>query len=201
MIWNCFYAQVNTTLLLYLRQIFTFLLGHLHFFLHFFFAFMENLFKKHPIFCFKIKITIGAPKEIQLLRKRRFKDSATLLASYQKLIHSCPFLNRFFYKWKSSHPWLFTFMAGTVIGMVFLETHIITVWLVPQFCPCILLPNKFVHTKHKLRPASPLARSFQWRHCVCACVCVCMCAWFSLISARLSWSFWLHLCVSVCVTV
>jgi len=32
-----------------LYQIFIFLLGHLHFFLHFFFTFMENLFKKHPI--------------------------------------------------------------------------------------------------------------------------------------------------------
>ena len=34
---------------LYLNQIFIFLLGHLLFFLHFFFTFMENLFKKHPI--------------------------------------------------------------------------------------------------------------------------------------------------------
>ena len=36
-------------MLLYLHQIFIFLLGNLHFFLHFFFSFMENLFKKHPI--------------------------------------------------------------------------------------------------------------------------------------------------------
>ena len=36
-------------MLLCLYQIFIFLLGHLHFFLHIFFAFMENLFKKHPI--------------------------------------------------------------------------------------------------------------------------------------------------------
>jgi len=36
-------------MLLSLHQIFIFLLGHLHFFLHFFFTFMENLFKKHPI--------------------------------------------------------------------------------------------------------------------------------------------------------
>ena len=36
-------------MLLYLCQIFIFLLGHLQFFLHFFFTFMENLFKKHPI--------------------------------------------------------------------------------------------------------------------------------------------------------
>ena len=35
-------------MLLCLYQIFIFLLGHRHFFLHFFFAFMENLFKKHP---------------------------------------------------------------------------------------------------------------------------------------------------------
>ena len=38
-------------MLLSLCQIFIFLLGHLHFFLHFFFSFMENLFKKHPIQC------------------------------------------------------------------------------------------------------------------------------------------------------
>ena len=44
-----FYAKINTTLLLYLYQIFIFLLGHLHFFLHFLFTFVENLFKKHPI--------------------------------------------------------------------------------------------------------------------------------------------------------
>ena len=36
-------------MLLSLYQIFIFLLGHLHSFLHFFFSFMENLFKKHPI--------------------------------------------------------------------------------------------------------------------------------------------------------
>ena len=40
---------MNTTLLLYLHQIFIFLLGHLHFFFHFFCTFMENFFKKHPI--------------------------------------------------------------------------------------------------------------------------------------------------------
>ena len=34
---------------LYLCQIFIFLLDHLHFILHFFFTFMENLFKKHPL--------------------------------------------------------------------------------------------------------------------------------------------------------
>ena len=44
-----FWAKINTTLLLYLYQIFIFLLGRLHFFLHFFFSFMENLLKKHPI--------------------------------------------------------------------------------------------------------------------------------------------------------
>ena len=31
-------------------QVFIFLLGHLHFFVHFFFTFMENLFMVHPIF-------------------------------------------------------------------------------------------------------------------------------------------------------
>ena len=46
---NCFHAKINTIMLLSLYQIFIFLLSHLHFFLHFFFTFMENLFKKHPI--------------------------------------------------------------------------------------------------------------------------------------------------------
>ena len=44
-----FYAKINTTLLLYLYRISISLLGHLHFFLHFFFTFMEKIFKKHPI--------------------------------------------------------------------------------------------------------------------------------------------------------
>ena len=34
---------------MYLYQICIFLLGHLHVFLHFFFLFVESLFKKHPI--------------------------------------------------------------------------------------------------------------------------------------------------------
>ena len=42
-----FSCKNNTTLLLYLYQIFMILL--VHFFLHFFFTFMENLFKKYPI--------------------------------------------------------------------------------------------------------------------------------------------------------
>ena len=46
---NKFYSKINTIMLLYLYQIFIFLLGHLHFFLHFLFMSMENLFKKHPI--------------------------------------------------------------------------------------------------------------------------------------------------------
>ena len=49
MIQKLFFTKINTTLLLYLYLIFICLLGHLHFFLHFFFSFMENLFKKHPI--------------------------------------------------------------------------------------------------------------------------------------------------------
>ena len=36
-------------MLLYLYQIFILLLGHLHFFLPFFFMLLENLIKKHPI--------------------------------------------------------------------------------------------------------------------------------------------------------
>jgi len=36
-------------MLMYLYKIFILLPGHFHFFLHLFFTFMENLFKKHPI--------------------------------------------------------------------------------------------------------------------------------------------------------
>ena len=43
-------------MLLSLYQIFIFLLGHLHFFLHFFFTFMENLFKKPPLFYLGITV-------------------------------------------------------------------------------------------------------------------------------------------------
>ena len=39
---NYFCAKINTTMLLYLYQIFIFLLGHLHFFVDFFFTFMET---------------------------------------------------------------------------------------------------------------------------------------------------------------
>ena len=39
---NYFYAITNTTLRLYFCQIFIFLLGHLHFFVDFFFTFMET---------------------------------------------------------------------------------------------------------------------------------------------------------------
>ena len=44
-----FYSKINATMLLCLYQIPISLLGHLHFFLHLFFTFMENLFDKHPM--------------------------------------------------------------------------------------------------------------------------------------------------------
>ena len=47
-----FFAKRNTILLLYVYQVFIFLQDHLHFFLHFFFTFMEQLFLDDPIsFC------------------------------------------------------------------------------------------------------------------------------------------------------
>ena len=39
-----FFVKRNTILLLYMYQVFIFLQDHLHFFLHFFFTFMEQLF-------------------------------------------------------------------------------------------------------------------------------------------------------------
>ena len=50
-----FFAKRNTILLLYMYQVFIFLQDHLHFFLHFFFTFMEQLFLDDPI------STIGSP--------------------------------------------------------------------------------------------------------------------------------------------
>ena len=44
-----FFAKRNTILLLYVYQVFIFLQDHLHFFLHFFFTFMEQLFLDDPI--------------------------------------------------------------------------------------------------------------------------------------------------------
>ena len=44
-----FFAKINTILLLYVYQVFIFLQDHLHFFLHFFFTFMEQLFLDDPI--------------------------------------------------------------------------------------------------------------------------------------------------------
>ena len=42
-----FFAKRITILLLYMYQVFIFLPGHLHFFMHFFFTFMEHLFMDH----------------------------------------------------------------------------------------------------------------------------------------------------------
>ena len=49
MIQKLFLYKNKQCIVVVLVPIFVFLLGHLHFFLHFFFAFMENLFKKHPL--------------------------------------------------------------------------------------------------------------------------------------------------------
>ena len=49
MIRKFFSAKIKATLLLYFCKFFIFLLDHFHFFLHFFFTFMENHFKIHPI--------------------------------------------------------------------------------------------------------------------------------------------------------
>ena len=45
---NCFVKR-NTIMLLYMYQVFSSLLGHLHFFLLFFFPFIEYFFIDHPI--------------------------------------------------------------------------------------------------------------------------------------------------------
>ena len=44
-----FFAKRNTILLSYMYQVFIFLQDHLHFFLYFFFTFMEQLFLDDPI--------------------------------------------------------------------------------------------------------------------------------------------------------
>ena len=45
-----FFAKRNTILLLYMYQVFISLQDHLHFFLHFFFTFMEQFFLDDPIY-------------------------------------------------------------------------------------------------------------------------------------------------------
>ena len=82
-----FYAKMNTTLLLYLYQIFIFLLGHLHFFLHFIFSFMENLSKKHPIFLSKFSSYLVIIKIVKILHQLghiSYKNHDMKMIFYQK---------------------------------------------------------------------------------------------------------------------
>ena len=44
-----FFGKILTGMLFYMYQVFSSLLGHLHFSLHFFSIFMEQLFLNHPI--------------------------------------------------------------------------------------------------------------------------------------------------------
>ena len=53
-----FFAKRITILLLYMYQVFIFLQDHLHFFLHFFFTFMEQFFLDDPIYTFLCKTII-----------------------------------------------------------------------------------------------------------------------------------------------
>ena len=46
---SIFFKKRNAIMLLYMCQIFSSLLGHLQFFVHFFFTFMEYFFIDHPI--------------------------------------------------------------------------------------------------------------------------------------------------------
>ena len=69
MIWKISLCKKNTTLLSYLYQTFIFLQGHLHFFWHFFFLFMENLFKKHPIYTIKSRGTKPAQRGAVVQKK------------------------------------------------------------------------------------------------------------------------------------
>ena len=50
-------------------QVFIFLLGHLHIFMHFFFTLMENLFMVHPILsqCFSALILLPGSLVLRLL--------------------------------------------------------------------------------------------------------------------------------------
>ena len=44
-----FFGKIFTVMLFHMYQVFSSLLGHLHFSLHFFSTFMEQLFNNHPI--------------------------------------------------------------------------------------------------------------------------------------------------------
>ena len=46
-----FFGKILTVMLFHMYQVFSSLLGHLHFSLHFFSTFMEQLFLNHPISC------------------------------------------------------------------------------------------------------------------------------------------------------
>ena len=56
-IWPCSFAKTNTILVFFMYQVFIFLLSHLHYFVHFLFSFVENLFMDHPI-SFRILFTV-----------------------------------------------------------------------------------------------------------------------------------------------
>ena len=56
-----FFGKMLTVILFYMYQVFSSLIGHLHFSLHFFSTFMEQLFLNHPI-SFQQVIWIGFPE-------------------------------------------------------------------------------------------------------------------------------------------
>ena len=72
-------------MLVYLYQIFIFLLGHFPFFLHFFFVFMENLFKIHPIHA-QVSLSCAILKKRKSRRQRRKEEEKPEVAFYTTLI-------------------------------------------------------------------------------------------------------------------
>ena len=61
-----FFGKIFTVMLFHMYQVFSSLLGHLHFSLHFFSTFMEQLFNNHPI---SIILYLGfLPNAYQVLR-------------------------------------------------------------------------------------------------------------------------------------
>ena len=69
--------------MMYLYQSFIFLLGHLHFFSHFSFMFMENLFKKTPYNIVALKISTETIKMLDFCHFPFFGSDFVLITTSQ----------------------------------------------------------------------------------------------------------------------
>ena len=82
-----------------LNLISIFLLGHLHFFSHFFFTVMENLFKKHPIH--------AALNYLAIAHSRRVASIANLFRKAWEGLQAFHQCVRWFFKFKCLSNWVY----------------------------------------------------------------------------------------------